>query len=168
MRENAHCFRLPINASGLVIHLHLTQISGRRFASPKTGLSPDASYNASYLRPDEHQPRPLILLSDGTADGAFGFREFDSQQLPGLYGLQIPANFLRPGFTHVCIRFEDARPCFIRLQGVSYDPYDGSTMNLGTWVLSNCHENLTSGIRMSLPRTLRPHLNLASADNYRS
>lgn len=153
----AYNFRLPAGGPDLTVHLFLRELEGAK-QGPKTGLAATPGCQLVYLGPDDQKARTQVLLAGPTASGECGFWEIDSCFMPGLYGLQIPAQMRQPGFSFIQLRLPGAMPCLIQVHGVKYDPYESFSMSLTTWARSNCHENLTSGIRKSLPVTLRPLL----------
>jgi hypothetical protein len=91
-------------------------------------------------------------------DGRCGFWEIDQQLMPGLYGLQVSSDLRRRGYTFVYLRFAGARPLYLQLHGVEYDPYDSFSLGLTNWLRDTCHDHITGGLRKSMPTTLRPLL----------
>jgi hypothetical protein len=125
---------------------------------PKTGLSATSDYRAYYLDPQQHRPAPIKLVP-GPVDGEkCGFWEIDRQLMPGLYGLQVPTHLRNCGYTYVYLCFAGARVHYLELHGIEYDRQDAFALGLTTWIRSTCHEHLTSGLRKSMPATLRPLL----------
>ena len=150
-------YRLPAGEANPVIHLFLCEENSTS-PRPKTGISLSSGYRAHYLSPEEQKPLPLELVP-GPVDGArCGFWEIDPQLMPGLYGFQVPSYLRRFGHTYIYLCFPGARPHYLELQGLGYDPYDAFALGLTTWVRSSCHEHLTSGLRKSMPSVLRPLL----------
>jgi hypothetical protein len=150
-------YRLPAAGPAPILHIYLSQ-ENDCFARPKTGLSPSSNYQAHYLSAGESRPAPLALVAGLVDDGRCGFWEIDQQLMPGLYGLQVSSELRRRGYTFVYLCFAGATPLYLQLHGVEYDPYDSFALNLNTWIRSTCHEHLTSGLRKSMPATLRPLL----------
>jgi hypothetical protein len=62
------------------------------------------------------------------------------------------------GYTYIYLCFAGARPHYLEIHGIEYDPFDSFALGLTTWIRSTCHEHLTSGLRKSMPATLRPLL----------
>jgi len=149
--------RLPTAGPAPILHIYLSQ-ENDCFARPKMGLSPSSNYHAYYLSAGESRPAPFALVAGPVDDGRCSFWEIDQQLMPGLYGLQVSADLRRRGYTFVYLRFAGATPLYLQLHGVEYDPYDSFALNLSTWIRSTCHEHLTSGLRKSMPATLRPLL----------
>jgi len=122
---------------------------------PKVGLSSSSDYEAYYLAPQEERPSRIELVAGPVHDGACGFWEVDHQLMPGVYGLQVPSALRRRGYTFVYLHFADTQPYYLQHHGVEYNPYDAFALGLDTWFRSTCHEHLTSGLRKSMPATLR-------------
>jgi hypothetical protein len=147
----------PVNGQDPVIHL-LLHSEGNPPNVPRTGLSIDSNYAAYALSPQNPTPVALTLTAGQTAEGGCCFWEIDSNLMPGLYGLQIPSAFRCEGFAFLYLSFPYTHPLYVEIQGVCYDPYDSFALGLETWIRSSCHENLTSGLRKSMPAVLRPLL----------
>lgn len=127
-------------------------------AGPATGLSARSVLAPVYLGPGSGDAVPVEVASSGEGPACLRFWEVDPDLMPGVYGLGIPP-VLRPiGSGFIMLRFRDAQPLYLELDTVAYDPYDAFALALTTWVRTNCHENLTSGLRKSMPRVLRPLL----------
>jgi hypothetical protein len=147
----------PVGAANPILHIFLCE-EDIFTVRPKTGLSPSSNYQAHYLSSQECQPVPFELVPGPVDDGRGGFWEIDRRLMPGLYGLQVPPYLRGPGYTYLYLCFAGARPQYLEIHGIEYDPYDSFALGLATWVRSNCHEHLTSGLRKSMPATLRPLL----------
>ncbi len=149
--------RLPTGGPDPILHLFLCEenVSSLR---PKTGLSPSSDYQAQFLGPQDRQPASFELVPGPVEDRKCGFWEINRQLMPGLYRLQVPLYLRSRGYTYIYLCFAGACPHYLELHGVEYDPYDSFALGLTTWVRSNCHEHLTSGLRKSMPATLRPLL----------
>lgn len=150
-------YRLPAGEANPVIHLFLCD-ENRTPPRPKTGISLSSGYQAHYLAPEAQKPLPLELVPGPDDDDRCGFWEIDRQLMPGLYGFQVPSYLRTFGHTYIYFCFPGARPQYLELQGLGYDPYDAFALGLTTWVRSSCHEHLTSGLRKSMPSVLRPLL----------
>ena len=149
--------RLPVGGPSSILHIYLSE-GNDYIIQPKTGLSSSSNYVAYYLGASDSRPASFELVEGPAADGSCGFWEINRQIMPGLYGLQVPW-YQRPGgHTFVNLHFVGASPLYLVLHGVEYDPYDSFALGLASWVRSTCHEHLTSGLRKSMPATLRPLL----------
>ena len=150
-------YRLPPGGPDPILHLFLRDATSV-VVRPITGLSTNSDYQAHYLSPLERYPVSIELAPGPDGEGKFGFWEIDRQLMPGLYGLQVPSEMRPCGYTCVYLHFEGAHPHYLELHGVDYDPHDRFALGLTTWIRSTCHEHLTSGLRKSMPATLRPLL----------
>ena len=150
-------YDLPVGGPNPIIHLFLSDETSSS-VRPKQGLSLPLDYRVSYLSHHECQPVTFALVPGPVDDGRCGFWEIDRRLMPGLYGLQLPPFLRSRGYTFVRLCFPGARPLYLQLHGVEYDPYDSFALGLTTWIRSGCHEHLTSGLRKSMPATLRPLL----------
>lgn len=151
-------YTLPVNGPDPVIHVFLCT-ENQPIPIPKVGLcSSTLHYRAFLLRPQDHNPIPLTLASETADDGQCKFWEVDPDRVPGLYGLQIPSSLRPKGYTYLYLHFPETHPHYLEFQGVCYDPYDAFAIGLETWIRSSCHENLSSGLRKSMPSVLRPLL----------
>lgn len=140
-----------------VVYLYFTT-DGESTPHAQTGLSARGSYDAAYLSPMAKRPFSLTLTPAVGGNDSCPFWEVDAQLMPGLYGVAIPPFLRRPGVTFIYFHFPQTTPHYLQIHTVNYDPYDAFALGLGTWVRSNCHENLTSGLRKSMPGTLTPLL----------
>jgi hypothetical protein len=78
--------------------------------------------------------------------------------MPGLYQFKIPEALRTSGYLFLYFDFAGARPLYVALMGVAYDRHDNTTLGLGTWIRSNSIEDLTGGLRKSMPKLLNPLL----------
>lgn len=150
-------YRLPVGEPDPILHLYLCEenVSPLR---PKAGLSPSSVYQAHYLTPQEPRPASFALVQGPVDDGTCGFWEIDRRLMPGLYGLQVPASVRSVGYTYVRVSFAGAYPHYLVLHGVDFDPYDRDRLGLVTWIRTTGHDHLSTGLRRSMPSTLRPLL----------
>jgi hypothetical protein len=128
------------------------------FNVPATSLSALMDYRAYSIGPEDPSPVRLELTSEEVDDGRCGFWEVDADILPGIYKFQISATLPRLGYSFVYLDFPGALPVYLKIHNVDYDRHDQFALGLETWIRSNCHENLTSGLRNSMPAVLRPLL----------
>ena len=150
-------YRLVSSGPAPCIYIFLTtEKSG--CSIPVTGISASADYQAYFLAPDTAVPQPFELV-EGRADGdQCGFWEVDRHLMPGMYGLRVSSRLRSSGYTCIRLCFVSAAPVNLQIHGVDYDPYDTFALGLKTWVRTSCHENLTSGLRKSMPAMMRPLL----------
>jgi hypothetical protein len=78
--------------------------------------------------------------------------------MPGLYGLQIPSEARFWGYTFVCLQFSGARPQYLELHGIEYDPHDPFAIGLTNWRPETCHAHITSALRRDMPASMQPLL----------
>jgi hypothetical protein len=149
--------RLPTGGADPRLYLFLSEEQAPTIR-PKTGLSASAIDQACYIGPEDRLPRSILLGPGPVDDGSCGFWEIDRQLMPGLYGLQVPPYLRTRGYTYLYLCFSGAIPHYLEIHGIDFEPYDSVALGLSTWIRSTCHEHLTSGLRKSMPSTLRPLL----------
>ena len=125
---------------------------------PVTDLSPSSDYQAYFISQDADISRSFELTEMPTNADQCGFWEVDQHLVPGLYGLQIPSFLRCSGYTYIRLTFVSATPLVLQIHGVNYDPYDSFALGLRTWMRINCNDNLTGGLRKSMPAIMRPLL----------
>lgn len=150
-------YTLPINASDPTLHLFFYQETATTL-QPQTGLSASSFYQAHAIRPGDTTPIAVELSPELAQNHMCKFWEIDPKRMPGLYGIQIPITLRPEGLTYLYLCFPEVHPQYFQIQGVAYDPYDSFAMGLETWIRSSCHENLSSGLRKSMPSVIRPLL----------
>lgn len=152
--QTVACYRVSSFGPDPTVFLFLARPDGTDAAAE--GVSPHDGYLTSLGPMSEAAIR--VSVAAGIDDGRWGLSEIDRSSMPGVYGFRIGRELRRPGPTYVYLELVGARPCYLRIDAVGFDPYDSFALELGTWVRANCHEHLTSGLRRSLPTTLRPLL----------
>jgi hypothetical protein len=150
-------YRLTSAGPDPVVHIFLFA-EGLSPPRPRPGLTAVSQHRACYMSPGESRPAPLELIAGPAKSGQCGFWEVSPQLMPGVYALQVPSYARTPGHTFIYLHFAGAMPHYLELHGIGHDPYDSFALGLTTWIRSTCHEHLTSGLRKSLPATLRPLL----------
>jgi hypothetical protein len=150
-------YTFPVYGPDPEIHLFIWADT-QPIRTPKTGLSAATPSLICALRPLESDPVSLTLTNEPLKDDECRFWEIDPYLMPGLYGLQIHPHLRPKGYTYIYLAFSGTYPCYLELHGVCYDPHDAFALGLETWIRSSCHENLSSGLRISMPSVLRPLL----------
>ena len=149
-------YTLPASGPNPIIHLFLRQAENP--GSPITGLSDRSNRLAFCLLPEDGRPAPLKLTDGPAHEDVCGFREIDPGIMPGLYKFEVPHRMRGPGRTFIYLSFQNTCPKYIEINGVNYNPYDSFALGLENWVRASCHENLSSGLRQSMPAVMHPLL----------
>ena len=121
----------------------------------RTGLSASTDgLQVAYIRDTDTSPTRLDLLPcDGAEHIQGGFREIDSDLMPGLYELCLPDQLCAPGARKATLLVQGPglQVHTVSIELIAYDPYDSYRLGIGCLSVEGRHEVIAKAFHDVVP-----------------